>query len=70
MEECKLAATNLKRYLNAVGQYTHALNNYIDQKCFTEKWLTDKETFNKNKNSTNIDKTIGVKKFNTNYGDI
>jgi len=68
MEECKLAATNLKRYLNAVGQYTHALNNYIDQKCFTEKWLTDKETFNKNKNKNS---TIDVNhNFSGDYGII
>jgi DNA-binding Lrp family transcriptional regulator len=69
-EDMKLALLNLKEYLNMVGPYSKSLQNYIIERCFTKEWLAAEKKTKQNKNSTNIDKTIGVKKFNTNYGDI
>ena len=42
-EEAKLAAKNLKRYLKVAGTFTKSLQNYIDEKCFTESWLQAEE---------------------------
>ena len=54
IEEAKLAAVNLKRYLAIAGQYTKSLQNYIDQKCFSEDWLkAEEETKNKKTTITN-----------------
>jgi len=69
-EDMKLALLNLKEYLNMVGPYSKSLQNYITERCFSKEWLAAKKKTKQNKNSTNIDKNIGVKTFNTNYGDI
>ena len=48
MEQCKLSALNLKRYLKVAGTYVKSLQNYIDHECYTEEWLQAEETkFNK-----------------------
>ena len=51
IEEAKLAAINLKRYLTVAGQYTKSLQNYIEQKCFEEKWLKAEEETKRKKTS-------------------
>ena len=54
IEEAKLAAVNLKRYLAVAGEYVKSLQNYIDQKCFTESWLkAEEETRRKKASITN-----------------
>ena len=64
IEEAKLSAVNLKRYLAIAGQYTKSLQNYIDQKCFSEDWLkAEEETKSKKATITN------TKTFSQNYDD-
>lgn len=63
-EEAKLAATNLKRYLATVGDYTKSLLNYIDQKCYTEEWLLAEELSNSKKQTKTEHDT---KFFSTDY---
>ena len=65
-ENAKLAATNLKRYLKLSEGFHKALQNYIEEECWSEAWLLAEE--NKNKvdtkyksdgktiNTTHIDK--------------
>ncbi len=62
IDQAKLAATNLKRYLTVADQYVKSLQNYIDQECYSEAWLkAEEETKNK---KTDIK---GTKTFTTNY---
>lgn len=56
-EDAKLAAINLKRYLNLAGPYVKSLQNYITEECWSEDWLkaaeetkTKKDIKNKNNN--------------------
>jgi len=44
----KLAAINLKRYLNCVSEprYIKSLQNYIVEECWSEDWLSAEETKN------------------------
>jgi hypothetical protein len=53
MDQAKLAAKNLKRYLKVAGEYVKNLQNYIEQECYTEEWLKAEETKFKNKGKTN-----------------
>lgn len=55
IEEAKLAALNLKRYLNVAGTFVKSLQNYVIEKCFTEEWLSAEELNQKSKISTNQD---------------
>lgn len=64
MDEAKLAATNLKRYLAVAGEFVKSLQNYIDQKCFAEDWLKAEEETKRKK----LDKT-NTKTFNKNYNE-
>ncbi len=63
INQAKLAATNLKRYLTVAGQYVKSLQNYIDQECYSETWLKAEEETKLKK--TNI--TDNTKTFTTNY---
>jgi len=54
IEEAKLAASNLKRYLKVAGDYVKSLQNYIDQKCFTESWLKAEEKTKSKKTNITI----------------
>ncbi len=59
INQAKLAATNLKRYLKVAGQYVKSLQNYIDQECYTEAWLkAEEETKHKNTSKTDNTKTF------------
>lgn len=51
-EECKESLLNCKRYLKLAGTYVKSLQNYIEEKCFTEDWLCAQEKLNKKPNST------------------
>lgn len=68
-EQAKLALKNLDRYLKVSGAYVKSLQNYITEECFAEAWLQAEEKTKTNKSNTKIDKGIGVKTFNQNYGD-
>jgi len=59
-EEAKLAALNLKRYLNLAGTFVKSLQNYIDERCFTEDWLRAQEKLNKKPNNKPDTKTIST----------
>ena len=59
-EEAKLAALNLKRYLNLAGTFVKSLSNYITEKCFTEEWLSAQEKLSKKTNSKPDTKTIST----------
>ena len=63
IDQAKLAATNLKRYLKVAGQYVKSLQNYIDQECYSEAWLKAEEETKTKKNST----TDNTKTFSGNY---
>tara|TARA_R110002167_G_scaffold365418_1_gene589965 strand:+ start:41 stop:805 length:765 start_codon:yes stop_codon:yes gene_type:complete len=65
INQAKLAATNLKRYLKVAGQYVKNLQNYILEECWSDEWLKAEET-----KSQSNDKTIGVKTFKGNYESI
>ena len=64
INQAKLAATNLKRYLKVAGQYVKSLQNYILEECYTEAWLSAEET---NTNKSNITNT---KTFTQDYDNI
>tara|TARA_R110002167_G_scaffold365651_1_gene590921 strand:+ start:132 stop:860 length:729 start_codon:yes stop_codon:yes gene_type:complete len=64
INQAKLAATNLKRYLKVAGQYVKSLQNYILEECYTEAWLSAEETNNNKSDITN------TKTFTQNYDDI
>lgn len=49
-EQKKLIVTNVKRYLEVVGDYTKNLRNYLEHECYTEEWLSANENLNKSKN--------------------
>ena len=53
IEQAKLAAINLKRYLTVAGTYVKNLQNYITEECWSEEWLKAEETKQVNKNTTN-----------------
>jgi len=53
IEQAKLAAINLKRYLTVAGTYVKNLQNYITEECWSEDWLKAEETKQVNKNITN-----------------
>ena len=58
MDQCKLAAKNLKRYLKLTEGYNKSLQNYIAEECFTEKWLQAKQKNKSKKGGSNyIDTT-------------
>ena len=61
INQAKLAAVNLKRYLKVAGTYIKNLQNYITEECYTEAWLKPEETKSKPKDITN------TKEFDTNY---
>jgi hypothetical protein len=63
IEEAKLAAINLKRYLKVAGSFVKSLQNYIDQQCFTEAWLKAEELNQKSKNQKQNDTTNNAKSF-------
>ena len=43
IEDAKLTLINLDRYLALAGGYVKSLQNYIDQECYTEAWLSAEE---------------------------
>tara|TARA_R110000772_G_scaffold245957_2_gene359569 strand:- start:2159 stop:2908 length:750 start_codon:yes stop_codon:yes gene_type:complete len=51
--QCKLALTNLNRYLAAADGYTKYLQKYIEEECYSEEWLSAEERNKKNKSSIN-----------------
>lgn len=63
IEQCKLAARNLKRYLKVVGTYVKSLQNYIEHECYTEEWLQAEESKKQNNKPD-------TKKFSGTYDDI
>ena len=64
IKEAKLAALNLKRYLNVAGTYIKNLQNYITEECYTEAWLQLEETKSNKNNITN------TKTFKATYDDL
>ena len=64
INQAKLAALNLKRYLKVAGTYTKNLQNYITEECYTEAWLQLEETKSNNKDITN------TKIFKATYDDL
>ena len=64
INQAKLAATNLKRYLTVAGEYVKSLQNYIDQECYSEAWLKAEEETKLKKTSITNNKS---KTFTTNY---
>jgi hypothetical protein len=67
IDQAKLAARNLNRYLKIAGQYVKSLQNYIDQECYSEAWLTAEEKTKQKQNSITDNKT---KIFSGNYDDL
>ena len=63
IDQAKLAATNLKRYLKVAGQYVKNLQNYITEECWSEEWLVAEETKLKPNSTTDIN----TKTFTGNY---
>ena len=63
IDQAKLAATNLKRYLKVAGEYVKSLQNYIDQECYSEAWLKAEEKTKTKKTSI----TDNTKTFSGNY---
>lgn len=66
IDQAKLAATNLKRYLKVAGQYVKNLQNYITEECWSEEWLVAEETKLKKQSKTDIN----TKTFKAQYGNI
>ena len=67
IDQAKLAARNLNRYLKIAGQYVKSLQNYIEQECYSEAWLSAEEKTKQKQNSITDNKT---KIFSGNYDDI
>lgn len=67
IDQAKLAARNLNRYLKIAGQYVKSLQNYIDQECYSEAWLSAEEKTKQKQNSITGNKT---KIFSGNYDDL
>lgn len=65
MDQCKLAAKNLKRYLKVTGEFYKNLENYITENCYTEEWLKAEEKNKKKKGGNNYTDT--AHNFNGNY---
>ena len=63
IDQAKLAATNLKRYLKVAGEYVKSLQNYIEQECYSEAWLKAEEKTKTKKASI----TDNTKTFSGNY---
>ena len=63
IDQAKLAATNLKRYLKVAGEYVKSLQNYIEQECYSEAWLKAEEKTKTKKTSI----TGNTKTFSGNY---
>lgn len=61
-KEMVLAIKNLDRYLKLAGSYVKRLDNYLEQRCFTEEWLKAQNETNNKKTDTNK-----TKKFKANY---
>jgi hypothetical protein len=57
IDQAKLAAKNLKRYLTVAGQYVKSLQNYIDQECYSEAWLKAEEETKQKQNNITENKT-------------
>lgn len=53
INQAKLAATNLKRYLKVAGEYVKNLQNYILEECWSDEWLKAEETKLTKKNIKN-----------------
>jgi len=64
IDQAKLAAINLKRYLKVAGEYVKNLQNYITEECWSEEWLKLEETKHNKKDITNTKTFLG------NYDDI
>ena len=64
INQSKLAATNLKRYLKVAGQYVKSLQNYITEECYTEAWLSAEETNTKKSDITVINNANSFKNKN------
>tara|TARA_R110000782_G_scaffold194037_1_gene283625 strand:- start:512 stop:1330 length:819 start_codon:yes stop_codon:yes gene_type:complete len=63
-DNAKLAVINLKRYLDTASEprFIKSLQNYIEEHCFSQKWLEAEETKNNKQNDT--------KTFNGTYDDL
>lgn len=65
IDQAKLAAVNLKRYLVVAGTYVKNLQNYITEECWSNEWiLSEEETKSKKTTITN------TKTFKGNYDNI
>ena len=69
IEECKLAAKNLKRYLNTISEprFTKSLQNYIEQRCYSEDWLEAEELKNQKQNKPITNGIQNTKTFSGKY---
>jgi|GEM_PF-6331178 len=67
IDQAKLAARNLNRYLKIAGQYVKSLQNYIQEECYSEAWLTAEEKTKQKQTSITDNKT---KIFSGNYDDL
>ena len=63
IEQAKLALVNLKRYLTISGAYVKSLQNYIQEECYSEAWLSAADETNSKKTTITND----TKNFDTNY---
>ena len=56
IDNAKLAARNLKRYLSLSEGFHKSLQNYIAEECYSEDWLKAEETKNdkQNKDKNNV----------------
>jgi hypothetical protein len=66
IDNAKLAATNLKRYLNLSEGFHKSLQNYIIEECYSEDWLKAEETKNDKQNNKQND----TKTFSGTYDDL
>lgn len=54
INQAKLAAVNLKRYLAVAGTYVKNLQNYITEECWSDEWISgEEETKSKKTTITN-----------------
>lgn len=68
-QDAKLAAKNLKRYLNLAGKFVKSLQNYIQEECYSEEWLKAEELNKSKKQNTNNNK-VSTKTLNENYDNV
>ena len=66
IDNAKLAAINLKRYLKLSEGFHKSLQNYIAEECYSEDWLRAEET----KNDKQSNKQNDTKTFNGTYDDL